>query len=148
MEDYPSGSNSDKVAYWLIKKTHHIQSRWAKWMDRLFNHQNKKTQKAVWLVALMLMFAYSGIIIFFSLRRAKAVTMQLPASIHKPLLQPFPERNLEESRDKIPASILSFKFYIDSLDSSKQGKQRSDSIRNARPGLVDSMELLYNIYCN
>ncbi|MCD0472637.1 hypothetical protein [Flavobacterium sp. JAS] len=43
-------------------------------------------------------------------------------------------------------NITSFKFYLDSLKQSKEGKKIYDSITNYRPGLLDSLVFIENYY--
>ena len=64
----------------------------------------------------------------------------------------FPAHNSKSNIEGIKVaerdyqSIASFKHYMDSLNKSLNGKYQYDSILQARPGLMDSVQVLEQLY--
>jgi len=64
----------------------------------------------------------------------------------------FPKYDHREDKERIIItkkdyqSITIFRSYMDSLYTSEEGKNQYDSILQARPGLMDSVQLLEQIY--
>ena len=137
-----------KVATTLIAAQNWFAVMMGKWINRL-SVKGKKT----FLILFVLIFGcYSLYILldtFLSNNKNSSKSIK-PEAISIP-------RHLNEAGDENTSagtvitkedlkSITSFKHYMDSLKTSSRGIYVYDSIINARPGLMDSIKLLEQIY--
>lgn len=125
------------------------QSRWAEWMQRKTEKLSGKGMFMVLLVFVLLAGGYSIYLIGRSFSENltpsfSIIFIKRPAHI---------QETGDEARHRNPAISKSeyerihwFKQYMDSLTQSIAGKVLYDSIIALRPGLMDSIQLIENMY--
>jgi hypothetical protein len=125
------------------------QSRWAFWMQRKAEKLSNKGKLIMLLVFVLLTGSYSLYLVGKSFSGNSKPSFSI-TSIKKPA-------HVQENGDKSKHTnaviskseyerIHRFKQYMDSLAHSSTGKVLYDSIVALRPGLMDSIQLIENIY--
>jgi hypothetical protein len=122
-----------------------VQSRFAVVMGTKANTLSIRV-KWLWLVVFCLLFGGFSIYSFVGAFRNKAKAIK-PSHISMPKYYHQPEAQTESAIGKRDiVRINRFKKYIDSLQQSQDGKIICDSILKARPGLMDSIRAIEQIY--
>jgi hypothetical protein len=145
------GDNSvmqDKVAKGIAGFLLSVQTRFASIMNAWTN-QLSTGAKRFWLVIFCLVFGGFSIYAFIGAFRNNENSSR---SI-KPAQVSFPKYYHQQELHKVPTvskndmlRIDRFKKYMDSLQRSKNGKGIYDSIIKARPGLMDSIKVIEQLY--
>ncbi|WEK17895.1 MAG: hypothetical protein P0Y49_13915 [Candidatus Pedobacter colombiensis] len=138
---------SDKVARGIAGAINKAQHRWVKAMERLSARLSMKTKAIVLCTYLTLMFFACGYTIVKSIRNwhsSIVVETQstMPAIITQHRHRPPSKLNEDPVRNRIHL----FRHWMDSLNTTKEGKQQIDSFLKTRPGLMDSIEMTGGIY--
>ncbi|MEO6729806.1 MAG: hypothetical protein ABIN01_01220 [Ferruginibacter sp.] len=139
----------DKVAYAIVSKMLRLQTKWAAFMGLLFERLSVKTKKLVLTLFCCLAAACCGlnIIIAFSTKKHvnfSVTTIKVPRQITRSGEDKTNSAIMLSTQDY--QKILVFKKYMDSLDHCPKGKKIGDSIRLKRPGLMDSILSLEELY--
>ncbi len=125
-----------------------FQCRWAQKMNNLTKDLSKKQQ--IFILSGFIVFSGSMIILIIckgvSLIGSDTINIvPISKSIHvnekfrsNPGLFPISQKEYEK--------VISFRLYIDSLETSLSGKRAADSIKLLRPGLLDSVVFIENYY--
>lgn len=127
-----------------------LQDKWAKKMSALTTNLSKQSL----LVCLMLFVIITGSISFYNIYSSFFSEEYNHTDIgirikSKHLNETKVSMNVKNKTVLSKAefeNISSFKFYLDSLKQSKEGKKIYDSINNYRPDLVDSVVFIENYY--
>lgn len=125
------------------------QSRWAEWMQTKAEKLSGKGKLMVLLIFVLLTGSYSIYLIGKSLPENHSPSFSI-ISIKRPA-------HIQETGDeaKHTNAVISkseyerihrFSKYMDSLANSSTGKVLYDSMVTLRPGLMDSIQLIENIY--
>ena len=126
---------------------HQMQTGFASFMSKKLNHLTVKKRKAFFILLFILIGGLSihqivqGIISKSAIgNTVKIDKINFPAHDSKSNIEGIKvtERDYQ--------SIASFKHYMDSLNKSLNGKYQYDSILQARPGLIDSVQVLEQLY--
>lgn len=139
----------DKMAQKIVTCCILWQSEWAAWMQSRSERISGKAKLFLLFVFIGLTGGYNLYLITESSLIKKASTFP-KSSIKKP-------SQLQEQGDKIMQKqgfispeefqkIHGFKLFMDSLEHSPSEKALYDSIISARPGLMDSIIIIENIY--
>lgn len=142
-------SFQDKMAKGIAGFLLSIQNRFAGFMDGSINKLTDRS-KQVWLVVFCLAFGGFSIYSFVGAFRESGNSGKRikPDQVAVPKYYDRTNSNIEEpsvsERDMI--RINRFKKYMDSLKKSVNGRQAYDSILKTRPGLMDSIQVIEQIY--
>jgi hypothetical protein len=126
----------------------HLQGGWAKWMMK----RTEKFSHRTWIV-LLIFFVLStstySIYLAVSAIAEKDGTLITVTPIKKPRYTTEMGENDKEAAEVSEAQysrIKKFRVYMDSLARSPSGKTFYDSITSHRPGLMDSLQLIEQLY--
>lgn len=138
----------DKVAKGIAGFLLSVQTKFASFMNARTNQLSVRA-KRFWLVVFCLVFGGFSIHAFIGAFRSNENSSR---SI-KPAQVSVPKYYDQKEIDKDPFAtendmvrIGQFKKYMDSLQGSVKGKAVHDSILKARPGLMDSIQLIEQLY--
>ena len=138
----------DKVAKGIAGFLLSIQARFASFMNTLTNQLSARA-KRFWLAIFCLVFGGFSIYAFIGAFRSD----EHPSRSVKPAQLSVPKYYDQKEINNDPVvtesdmmRIGSFKKYMDSLQRSVKGKVIHDSILKARPGLMDSIQLIEQLY--
>ena len=126
----------------------HLQGGWAKWMMK----RTEKFSHRTWIV-LLIFFVLStstySIYLAVSAIAEKDGTLITVTPIKKPRYTTETGETDKEAAEVSEAQyrrIKRFRVYMDSLARSPSGKTLYDSINSHRPGLMDSLQLIEQLY--
>jgi hypothetical protein len=142
----------NKVANQLAVYLSRIQNGFAGLMGRWVNRLTQRGKKIFLIIFILVFGSYSLYILLntFIGNRKKSVKSVKPADISIPkYLNKAGDENTSKTvvvTDDDLKKIRSFNQYMDSLKLSITGKRVYDSIRLTRPGLMDSIRVLEQIY--
>ncbi|SEN57464.1 hypothetical protein SAMN05192574_103567 [Mucilaginibacter gossypiicola] len=139
-------SSSDKAAGWLASGIHKIQSKWASGMDKLYNRLSARRRKVILIAGCIAMTLYSTAVIAFSFSKIP-VLIAKPVSLISPLVIPKPPASKPSGIPDYVRRIERFRSYLDSLSHTMDGRKIRDSILHNRPGLIDSIQRIEDIFC-
>ena len=125
------------------------QSRWAEWMQRKAERLSAKGKLMALLIFVLLTGSYSIYLIGKSFSENQTPSFSI-ISIKRPA-------HIQKTRDEVKHTnaviskseyekIHRFRQYMDSLAHTPTGKVLHDSILSYRPGLIDSIQIIENIY--
>ncbi len=126
-----------------------LQTNWALWMSQKTEHLSRKTLRLLLLAFIFIAGGYSIFLVAqsFSGNQANAISI---TPIKKPghVLQ---AGDAASQPDMVVSKtdyqgIIRFRGYMDSLTRSPAGKATYDSIILSRPGLLDSIRFIEEIY--
>ena len=139
----------DKVAKGIAGFLLAIQNRFALFMSQRINKLTTRA-KQVCLVVFCLVFGGFSIYAFVgAFRNSETSGKRLkPDQLAVPKYYDRTDAEIEEPTvsEKDIVRINRFKKYMDSLKKSANGKQVYDSILKTRPGLMDSIQVIEQIY--
>ena len=145
------GSNlltSDKVAGKIAGAGIIVQRKFAEGMNKILKNMNKKKLKAFLIVFSISAGGYNIYLIANAISGSeknqmsfKVDQVDVPKHFDKTGDEIIPESYVDEETFY---KIQAFKKYMDSLKQNKNNQY--DSILNARPGLMDSVQVLEEIY--
>jgi len=125
------------------------QRKWATYLNQKAGKCNKRS-KQIYLALFCLFFGGSSIYIIIRAIdnpsgkiRIEKVSFPKYATGREPISTFHPVPVLTEKQYR---NIQRFKEYMDSLQTSKTGKVKFDSIMKARPGLMDSVDFIEQVY--
>jgi hypothetical protein len=137
----------DAVALKFVKALHKVQSGFASFMNRKLNHLSVQKRRGVFIVFFLVTGSLSLYYIIKGIWADKAITNTVKIDkIHFPKYDNKINKESMVVTDKDYQSIVSFKQYMDSLYATEKGKHQYDSILQARPGLMDSAQVLEQLY--
>jgi hypothetical protein len=135
----------DKLAKEIARLLMSVQSRFAEGMDTKTNALSIKA-KWLWLFVFCLLFGGFSICAFIGAFTDREKTIK-PSQISVPKYYDRTEVLIQSQvSDRDIKRIYRFKKYMDSLRGSQEGKIVYDSILKARPGLMDSVQAVEQIY--
>jgi len=139
----------DRILKQMVNACLWLQSGWALWMGRRTEHLSRRTLLLLLLAFIALTSGYSIFLIGQSFSGSQANTISI-TPIKKPghILQ---AGDAVSQPDMIVSKtdyqgIIRFRGYMDSLTRSPSGKAAYDSIILNRPGLLDSIRFIEEIY--
>ena len=125
-----------------------LQGGWANWMMK----RTEKFSRRTWIVLLILfVLSISAYSVYLA---ASAITGKAEISITvTPIEKPrYTTETRETDKEAVEVSkaeyrhIKRFRIYMDSLARSPSGKTLYDSLNSHRPGLMDSLQLIEQLY--
>ena len=126
----------------------HLQGGWAKWMVK----RTEKFSRRTWVVLLVLfvlsMSTYSTYLAVSAFTKKDGNSFTI-TPIKKPKHTTETGETDKEAAEVSEAEygrIKRFRVYMDSLARSPSGKTLYDSINSHRPGLMDSLQLIEQLY--
>lgn len=134
----------------MIEKVYcYFQSKWAEWMIKQTAKLSIRNQWIVFGFFTACTSSYSVYLISMSFSDAHSKRITI-TSIVKPVKaieidNATIKKNSSAGQNELN-KIIQFRAYIDSLARSPTGKRVLDSIRNKRPGLLDSLTRIENYY--
>ncbi|HNP25093.1 MAG TPA: hypothetical protein PKL37_23655 [Panacibacter sp.] len=137
----------DKAAVRIYKLIHQMQTGFASFMSRKFNHLTIKKKKTVFI----LLFILIGGLSVYQIIHGIFSDSEIGTTVKIDKIN-FPVHNSKSNIERIKVtekdyqSIASFRHYMDSLNKILNGKYQYDSILQARPGLMDSVQVLEQLY--
>jgi len=138
--------NHNSLSKMVAKGYCYLQSKWAEWMTTQTAKLSVRNQVVVFgfFIACTCCYSVYLISISFSDTDSKRITV---TSIVKPIEidNATIKKNSSAGQNELN-KIIQFRAYIDSLARSPAGKRVLDSIRNKRPGLLDSLARIENYY--
>lgn len=139
----------DRIAKNVVGKLLRLQQRWATFMER---HTERLSVKWKLIVLFFFCLCSGGLSILFI---ARSLMNNHATSFHVTQVK-IPQHIGKSGDEKTKAvtvvtkeeydKIQHFRKYMDSLARSPSGKKLYDNILTARPGLMDSIILIENIY--
>ncbi len=126
----------------------HLQGGWAKWMMK----RTEKFSRRTWIVLLILFVLFTSTYSVYLAVSAIAEKDGILITV-TPIKKPkYTTEMGETDKDAVEVSevqyrrIKRFRAYMDSLARSPSGKTLYDSISSHRPGLMDSLQLIEQLY--
>lgn len=126
-----------------------LQTNWALWMSQKTEHLSRKTLRLLLLAFIFIAGGYSIFLVgqSFSGNQANAISI---TPIKKPV-HVLQAGDAASQPDMVVSKtdyqgIIRFRGYMDSLTRSPAGKATYDSIILSRPGLLDSIRFIEEIY--
>ena len=141
--------SSDRILRQMVNTCLRLQNCWAQWMSRKTKHLSRRTLLLLLLAFIVLAGGYNIYLIrqSFSGNQANVISI---TPIKKPgyILQTGeaisqPDMVVSKTYNQ---RIVRFRGYMDSLIRSPAGKAVHDSILISRPGLLDSIRVIEEIY--
>ena len=139
----------ERLASSIVSACISLQQKWADFMQRHTERLSRKGKLVILSLFCMIAASLSIYLIASSVTSRKASSF---AVIHLKKLPYTVKSGDENTKALVIVSkaeyerIQRFRFYMDSLARSPSGKQLHDSILIHRPGLMDSILLIENIY--
>lgn len=139
----------DRIAKNVVGKMLQLQQRWATFMER---HTERLSAKCKLIVLFFFCLCFGGFSIFFI---ARSLLNNHTTSFHVSqgkIPQHFGKTGYEKTKgvtivtEEEYDKIQHFRKYMDSLARNPSGKKLYDNILTDRPGLMDSIILIGNIY--
>ncbi|MEP6750745.1 MAG: hypothetical protein ABJB86_23625 [Bacteroidota bacterium] len=141
----PDNAAQQKIADSIVRKTIGMQEGWAAFMGRTTERIPFRFRKIIILFFFSISGAYSLYLLIFGITAKNKMDIKIDK-----IDFPKPINNIQNSLPAISDNefkkIEAFKFYMDSLNKTTEGKTIADSILNNRPGLMDSISQLETIY--
>jgi hypothetical protein len=141
---HKQNTQQDKIAQNIVYRCMGIQVKASKFLQNKFERLPTKAKKLV-VIAFCFISVCSCIYLIIecvwthSNTSLAIVAIRVPTKNAHNYIQPS---NSKEEFEK----IQKFKSYLDSLVKSKSGKRILDSITANRPGLIDSLSIVENLY--
>lgn len=134
---------NDKLARIIATAIVKMQSNWAAWMQRQSERLNRKNKKRVLIFCCLVTAGYSAFVIISGVRGSHKMDIRISA-----IKKPVGIHDIQASKEDtaLLKKIRLFRHYLDSLAKDPQGSRLLDSIRNARPGLLDSLDYVESMY--
>ena len=137
----------DTAAVRIYRIIHQIQTGFASFMSKKLNHLSAKKRKTFFILFFILLGGLSVHQIALGIISDSAIVNivkidKINFSIHD---SKSSIEGLEITKRDFQ-SIALFRHYMDSLSKSLSGKYQYDSILQARPGLMDSVQVLEQLY--
>ena len=137
----------DTAAVRIYRIIHQIQTGFASFMSKKLNHLSAKKRKTFFILFFILLGGLSVNKIALGIISDSAIVNivkidKINFSIHD---SKSSIEGLEITKRDFQ-SIALFRHYMDSLSKSLSGKYQYDSILQARPGLMDSVQVLEQLY--
>ncbi len=146
---FKENEEQEKVANSIVPACLRIQKKWADFMQHYTERLSRNGKLIMFCVFCLLGGSLSLYLIASSIMRSSASSF----TITHFKATPFKGKSGDENTKALVIvtkaeyeKIQHFRFYMDSLASSTSGKKVYDSILNQRPGLMDSILLIENIY--
>ncbi len=134
---------NDKLARIIATAIVKMQSKWATWMQRQSERLSRKNKKRVLIFCCMVTAGYSAFVIISGVRGSHKMDIRISA-IKKPVgIHDMPALKTDTA---VLKKIHLFRRYLDSLAEDPGGSKVFDSIRNTRPGLIDSLDYVERMY--
>jgi hypothetical protein len=136
----------EKILMGFAKGLQKVQRKWADWMNRQVARLSLKSQKIVFVVWAALMFlACSYTIVSNTVNRPSKVKTSNQMKLPRLRLQQPASRSIEVS-DEMYQRVRAFKRKMDSLGRTQHGQLSRDSLLKTRPGLMDSIKMVEQLY--
>ncbi len=139
----------EKVANSIVTACIRMQKKWADFMQHYTERLSRNGKLIMFCVFCLLGGSLSLYLIASSIMRGSASSFTITHFKATPFKGKSGDENTKAFVIVTKAEyekIQHFRFYMDSLASSTPGKKVYDSILNQRPGLMDSVLLIENIY--
>lgn len=123
-----------------------LQRKWAESMHKLTRNWTGTQKKTALICFCTLLGAHSGIALYQAFNPSPKKQTVIPVTrMHRPLLQ--------ESKIRAPSSgdpayrrVKQIHAWLDSLQTTAEGRKRYDSLMKKRPGLMDTIIMIENFY--
>lgn len=142
-----SDPGREKVALKIAAGIIWIQKRWATAMSRAMGRLNPGARKVLLVTCAVLMMLYSGYLVAFSFG-GYVPRIDSPARIKIPRIN---QRTDTLRHGKVLPGFMipvkRFHRYLDSLGGTSSGKRIRDSMLRHRPGLLDSIRHVEQLWC-
>ena len=142
------GNDSGLIRHQLGRLYSFTQSKWSEWMSATARRLSRAQLLAIWILLTISTGSYCMYLIVDSafsvgsertLKGSDFPIMRVNLNPGRQQQIALPDRNGYEETAKL-------RRYFDSLGRSPTGSLQYDSIRNARPGLLDTLKQLENYY--
>ena len=136
-----------KLAGGIADFIRRAQLGWVGFMQRRFGRLDRRIRVVIFIGYMVAMCLVSGNSILESMSY-KPETFDLPTPTTVPIIQQQKTRDaIYDSRaDPLAGRLARYRHHLDSLGKSDAGKQQLDSLRRFRPGLLDSLEQVQELY--
>ena len=144
LEHQPQNSQHDKIAQKIVNRCLGLQFKASTFLQNRSEMLSTKLKKLLVIAFCVFSICSCIYIVIKSLRPQPYTSLAI-----KPIRVPTQhlQKNLRPSISKHEfEKIQKFKGYLDSLYTSKSGKRIFDSINANRPGLIDSLSIVENLY--
>ena len=139
----------DRTAAGIVQRCTSVQAAWANRMQQKWDKLPGCAKRYWLLLFCMLSTGANLLVVVHSLRITyghglDVIPIRVPAhatSVNKVSVHTQEPTGNDEFR-----GIEKFRFYLDSLNRSEAGQRLRDSMLHTRPGLMDSIRVLENIY--
>jgi len=135
----------------LSVKINALLKKWGVYLQEKTNHISAKIKLVVFAVFTMASVTLSIYVILASIINTRVEALSVTQIV-------IPKNNIKTGEQRKAAQrliiqqdykkIYDLKQYTDSLNQTIAGKHASDSLNKLRPGLMDTLKLLENIYLN
>jgi hypothetical protein len=138
---------NDKAAGWIANGILKTQEKFANVLDKISNSWKPKQQ---WIFLYLVCLVFGGLSILGITKPFNKKTQNIlskPSAIKTPI-------NIHSNYD-LPSVIITdneisqvhaFKHSLDSLSATAEGKLKVNKLLNQRPGLLDSLEMVEQLY--
>jgi hypothetical protein len=136
----------DKMASLLATFLRTVQEKWATCMTRWTASLSKRALQVV-VFLFCLLFGGASLFTFLDVFRQNAPTLMKPATLTVPKYYKQPGVALTPLLTPQDREYISrFKTHLDSLNSSLGGRAVYDSLLRERPGLLDSLRMIEDVF--
>lgn len=148
-EQQGSNAFADKVAAGIVTKCIRVQSKWADYMQRKTEGLSHKAKK--WCLTLFCLLSvgcslYLIIESFTGTSKRSLGVAPINVPVHSTQTGEEATRSFHLITKKEFEKIERFRHHVDSLSRSTTGMKIRDSILSLRPGLMDSIRVIENLY--
>ncbi|PSK90778.1 hypothetical protein [Taibaiella chishuiensis] len=137
---------ADKANEAMAKRIHITQSWWASWMSRKTEKMTSRAKALVFFTYLIIMTA-AGLYCILGGFGDQETTVHKSEHLRIPLIENRETKGMENGVPKIVLErIRAFRLKLDSMSTTVQGRIKVDSIMRSRPGLLDSIRRVEEMY--
>lgn len=145
-QDRYLSSPKERIALIIAKRINQAQHTWASWMSRGAQRMGTRSKWAFFLGYSIVMLGISSYVSIAALAgKSKQIDSAVPPRPRIIKADPGIPMTGKEP-DKTYLRIQQFQKMLDSMSRTREGAQMRDSILKSRPGLLDSILKIENIY--
>lgn len=137
---------SDKAAGWIANAILNTQKKFAVSLEKISASWKPKQQ---WIFLYLVCLVFGGLSFISIIKPFNKKTgniLSKPSAIKTPRMIPDDEQHAVSITDNEIRQVHLFKHSLDSLSKTADGKIKVDRLMKRRPGLMDSLEMVEQLY--
>jgi len=137
---------SDKAAGWIASGILKAQNKFANGLGKIASSWKTKQQLIFFSLIWIVLGGLSVVAIVKPFDKKSANIISRPAAIKTPRMIPDENRNSIIITDNEITQVHFFKHSLDSISKTREGKIKVKNLLAQRPGLMDSLEMVEQLY--